>query len=197
MNSIKMLFVILPILCASCRNVSRVSTAVEDALVQKSIPKIFKSQNLQDTLCRFLTDVDSFPNPYGPPIYTIIYDKYQADSVLELYAYGLIMGDITIPGEIPLIPLGAFEHGGKIVAVNYNPILSKSVHSIVDSSMLHMNMYEKNMYTDGPYYEWDVAPSIRIYKLSNSDSLEVLYIKRSKYEDPSVGTYGRTVLNRL
>ncbi|MCM1178179.1 MAG: hypothetical protein NC308_11140 [Clostridium sp.] len=168
MNYIKLLLVAFPILFASCRNVSHVVSSGDETSAPEVFPKVFRYQNIQDSLCHFLRDIDSFPNPYGPPIYTITCEEYRSDTLIKFYAYGQIMGDVTVPGEIPLIPLGAFEYDGKVIVVNYEQQVSGAVHSIIDLSLFSMDIYSKYLYNNGPVYEWDVPPVMHRYKLSDT-----------------------------
>lgn len=184
MKANKTFLLLLFMMCISCNIAVKKTSAGQDVL-ENEFPKVFKSKVLQDTLVKFINAVDSFPNPYGPPIYSIIYDTHNSDSIISLYAYGLIVGDLTIPGETPLVPAGALEHKGKIIVALYDPNLSGSVYSVIDSAQFSMDIYKRHLHYEGPYYEWDVSPSVRHYQFSYPDSLQVLYIRKSKYEDPS------------
>lgn len=86
MKASKTFILLLFMMCISC-NIAVKKTSVRQDVLDNDFPKVFKSKVLQDTLVKFINDVDSFPNPYGPPIYSINYDTYNSDSIISLHAY--------------------------------------------------------------------------------------------------------------
>ena len=75
-------------MCICCHNGSRVPQDLECSSV---IDSVFMNSALQDTLRAFISDIDSFPNPYGDEsIYHIYIKKQKGDTSVTFFAYGCI-----------------------------------------------------------------------------------------------------------
>ena len=140
------------------------------------LDSIFLSETLQDTLSKFMADIDSFPNPYGPEtVYNITFLREQEDTIVSLCVYGI--PNVISPffkGSVRV--LGFVRHDHKIVSMQYLDI--DSLRFIVNERIFNgivLDLYDNS-------YIWDVQPSIREYKMIGNDSLVLLRQRKSIYE---------------
>jgi hypothetical protein len=145
-------------------------------------------------LDNFISTVDSFPNPYGPTVYTVAFCLDESDTLLCFAAYGYLLP----PGRFDKQGywyrqesqkgegVGARRIGDKVVALNTYGI--DSLPSIVNYDAFDLELYQKEAdrtqkilsleHWDG----WEPIPSERYYKLIGKDSLLFIKARYSIYE---------------
>ena len=141
---------------------------------------VFKSKPLQNAFDSLVNDIDSFPNPLGPTIFSVNFGRSSYhDTSVTFEVNAAIMNDL--PPDIPSsrrVGVIKFEKG--IVAVNYSCFTDMSY--IVNEAVLDRDSYEKYLYYNQDKYMFLELPSIRDYRLFHRDSLQLLWKVKSKYE---------------
>src|SRR5574344_1573081 len=140
---------------------------------------VFKSKPLQNAFDSLVNDIDSFPNPFGPPVFTIaLADTEEGDTLVDFYVYGYILGDI--PFLTPTVHagrVGVKEFDKGVVALYYDGL--KDMRYLVNESAFDKESYDKYIYLDSNLgVDWDVQPSERHYRLFHRDSLNMISKKK-------------------
>ncbi|MBO5194175.1 MAG: hypothetical protein J6B62_04700 [Bacteroidales bacterium] len=198
-ESIYIILATVAISCLGCRERRNEShekpEVISDTFVYEPT---FLSKKLQDSLDAFMNAIDSFPNPYGPTIYTIsvTYNECTKNTDLFLVAEGNILEGLSILTnfnfnyqEDKFRVLGAREVNGQIIAV--------CSYDIADPEKLfNLDVLDKKLYHEHVYNGTDAIiarPSARQYRLIGSDSLKVINITKSKYEKDINCTFNSTI----
>ncbi len=160
-----------------------------------SVLPSFCIKNLQDSLDSFISTVDSFPNPYGPTVYTAAFCLDESDTLLCLSAYGYLLqpgrfdkqGNWYRQGFKKGKGIGARMIGDRVLAINTYGI--DSLPSIVNYDAFDIGLYQEEadrtnriLSMDHPWDGWEPIPSERYYKLIGRDSLLFLTARYSIYE---------------
>ena len=159
--------------------------------ISESAPS-FLSQTLQDSLDLFMATVDSFPNPYGPTIYNILFCKNGNDTLVCFCAYGYLieprrfdrqgLWDDIYQGE----GIGARTIENKVLTIGSAGI--DNLDSIVNMEVFSKEIYDdylaiaRKLHKKVPWDGWEPVPSERYYKLVGKDSISFLKARYSKYE---------------
>lgn len=168
------------------------------------LDSIFLSETLQDTLSKFMADIDSFPNPYGPETfydiiirknatdidsipnpnapkkyYDMIIRNNVTDTIIELSAHGRFSAFMPYVMNV-VVHKGAVKYGNKLVAVTY--IGFKDLKFLVNEKILDTSLYYKYAYANIITADWDVHSSNRQYRLIGNDSLVLFRQRKSIYE---------------
>ena len=181
--AIPILTILLTFTCCRHRGVSLTPIENESDPHDSIFLKVFKSSVLQDSLESFILATDSMPTPYGPPVYSITCRKEYRRIYVTIGADGTIMMSVNPVDGSSAKPVGATIIKGKVISVDYTG--DTSALSVMDSSFLRMldsSLYVKYEYLDMVSHCCNETPSIRQYHVVDMDSIELVYIRKSKHE---------------
>lgn len=189
-QTICIIWAIMVVSCIGCRERRNMPHKESDRKTDTIVYKpIFLSRKLQDSLDTFINAIDSFPNKFGPTIYTVActYNEVTKDADIFLMAEGVTLVDAVILAnfnynfqEDKLRIHGARKVNGHIIAVCSYDV--DEPEKIFNLDVLDKKLYYEHDYASGKYLDYTPRPSVRHYRLIGCDSLKVIHIAKSRYE---------------
>jgi hypothetical protein len=183
--------IIVAIFCFACKTRQKQESAETKSINVNESNSIFLSKTINDTLIQFVNSIDSIPNPYNAPVmYIVICEKNKKDTTLRFYAYPGLLEAVDIDTNNNEDKKISFKViGGK--QVKNKPVIIYSdgfnnLDGLVYKDSLSIDFVNENDFFNnyhGELYFWSYYPITEwLYKLTDKDSLVLLYKQKGKHE---------------
>ncbi len=184
------IFIVMALLVCSCRYTGEhINYNVEDP-VSDNLEKLFKSEQLLDSLIYFIDTTDDFPNDSGKVFYTVDIALHKQDTLISLWSYDSVMKDRFLFFDSRFILELAKNHS---LILEYD--WGKLYESIVESPYYYIK-YGAIDITDKQVIALTLRSNIDVTDIVSFDSLDVMkfdqYLKFQKPRtdrDPDVKIY--------